>query len=224
LTARLHASREEERAAVAREIHDDLGQMLTALKLNLDWLERAIGESKDAAALNPLLERVVESTEIADGAIESVQRIATELRPPLLDNLGLLEAIREEARRFEQRSELACELQLPPGPLNIPPASAIAVFRVLQESLTNVARHAQAKAVRIAFESADNRLVLRVEDDGVGIQPEAVGDPKSLGLLGMNERASALGGDVAVAPASPHGTRVTLRLPLPQTTGSGTAL
>jgi signal transduction histidine kinase len=213
LTARLQAGREEERAAVAREIHDDLGQMLTALKLNLDWLERKLGEPGNETALNPLLERVVESAEIVENAAQSVQRIATDLRPPVLDNLGLVEALQQEALRFKERSGIACELRLPNSPLSLPPEPSIAIFRVFQEALTNVARHAQATAARITLEISNQELVLEIEDDGKGIQPDAIADTRSLGLLGMAERASALGGNVAVTPIAPHGTRVTLRLP-----------
>jgi two-component system, NarL family, sensor histidine kinase UhpB len=218
LTARLQTGREEERAAVAREIHDDLGQILTAIKLDLDWLERKIGERQDDPTLSPVLERVLESGEMIESAIQSVQRIATDLRPALLDNIGLGEAIRDEAVRFEQRSGITCELQLPPSSPSLPPESSTAIFRVLQEALTNVIRHAQAKAVRITLEIRDSQVVLQLEDDGKGIHSDAIGDPRSLGLLGMSERASALGGNVAVAPVEPHGTRVTLQLPLPATT------
>ena len=213
LTARLQAGREEERAVVAREIHDDLGQMLTALKLNIDWLERKLSEPGSQAALNLLLERVVESGEIVENAITSVQRIATDLRPPVLDNLGLAEALQQEALRFKERSGITCELRLPDTPLSLSPETSIGVFRVFQEALTNVIRHAQATAARIALQTAGAELVLEIEDDGKGIQPDAIADTRSLGLLGMAERASALGGTVAVAPIVPHGTRVTLRLP-----------
>ena len=213
LTVRLQAGREEERAQVAREIHDDLGQMLTALKLNLDWLERRIGDQKEDGRLNPALDRIVESQEVVEGAIQAVQRIATDLRPALLDNLGLTEALREEAHRFEGRSGARCDLSLPAEPLSLQPEAAIAVFRVFQEALTNVARHAQATTVRISLEVHDHEVTLQVEDNGKGISREALTDPRSLGLLGMAERATALGGQVEVAPATPSGTRVTLCLP-----------
>jgi two-component system sensor histidine kinase UhpB len=213
LTARLQAGREEERANVAREIHDDLGQVLTALKLNLDWLERRIEEQKNGALLNPLVDRIVESQELIEGAIESVQRIATDLRPALLDNLGLSEALREESRRFRERSGVACELELPPEPIKVSPEAATAIFRVFQEALTNIARHAQASQVRISLERRDGQVMLQVTDNGKGIRPEALNDPNSLGLLGMVERALALGGQVAVAPATPQGTLVTLQIP-----------
>jgi two-component system sensor histidine kinase UhpB len=213
LTARLQSGREAERAAVAREIHDDLGQMLTALKLNLDWVEREIGEREADTTLNPMLERVLESGEIIEGAIQSVQRIAADLRPAALDDLGLAEALREEARRFKERSSIACEVRLPSKSLALPSETSTAIFRVFQEALTNVARHAKATSVNMSLETRADSIVLQLEDNGKGIPPEAIGDPRSLGLLGMAERASSLGGHVAVAPVAPHGTRVTLQLP-----------
>jgi signal transduction histidine kinase len=213
LTARLQSGREQERTAIAREIHDDLGQLLTALKMNLDWLEREIGERNGKVALDSLLERILESGEIIESATQSVQRISSELRPASLDHLGLLPALTEEARRFEQRGGVSCELQLPTEPLGLPPAITTAIFRVFQEALTNVARHAQATAVHVALETNEENVILRLEDNGKGIPPEAMADPRSLGLLGMTERASALGGYAAIEPISPHGTRVTLQLP-----------
>jgi PAS domain S-box-containing protein len=216
LTARLQTGREQERANVAREIHDDLGQTLTAIKLNLDWLERQIGRRLDDASFNPMLERVVETTEMIEATIQSVQRIAADLRPALLDSLGLAEALSEESRRFEERTGIKCELELPPEDLKLAPQLSIAVFRVFQEALTNVARHAEAGRVAVYVGLAKGQVVLRICDDGLGIRPEAIGDPRSLGLLGMTERAAALGGRVSFEPEAPHGTRVTLQLPLAQ--------
>jgi two-component system, NarL family, sensor histidine kinase UhpB len=213
LSARLQTVREEERAKVAREIHDELGQVLTALKINLDWLERKLGVRDNDPSLNPLLDRVVESAEIADSAISSVQKIASELRPSSLDNLGLAAALEHEAQRFQQRTGIACLVKLPADGLALPTEVATAVFRIFQEALTNVARHAQATEVRAALESEADQVVLQVEDNGRGISPEALVHKKSLGLLGMRERAAVLDGEVVIAPLQPSGTRVTLRLP-----------
>jgi two-component system, NarL family, sensor histidine kinase UhpB len=213
LSARLQSAREEERAHVAREIHDELGQVLTAAKLDLDWVERKIGEREHDRSLNPLLDRMVECGEMIDSAIHSVQRIATDLRPGLLDHLGLAAALRQEAHRFQKRSGIACELQLAPNKLGLPPEVAMAIFRIFQEALTNVARHSEASAVRVTLEADTERVVLQVEDNGRGIRPDDVAAARSLGLLGMRERASVLGGDVAIEPVTPRGSRVTLRLP-----------
>jgi PAS domain S-box-containing protein len=213
LSARLQWVREEERARVAREIHDELGQVLTALKINLDWLERKLGVRDNDPSLNPLLDRVVESAEIADSAISSVQKIASELRPSSLDNLGLAAALEHEAQRFQQRTNISCQVKLAADSLEVPAEAATAVFRIFQEALTNVARHAQATEVRAALQSEADHVVLQVEDNGRGIRPEALADKKSLGLLGMRERAAVLGGEVTIAAIQPTGTRVTLRLP-----------
>jgi len=213
LSTRLQSVREEERATVAREIHDELGQALTALKINLDWLERKMGERTNDPGLNPMLDRVVESTQMTESAIGSVQRIATELRPSVLDTLGLSIALQQEAQRFQQRTGTTCELEMPSEPLDVPPGVATTIFRIFQEALTNVARHAQAKQVRVALRLDQDSLTLEVEDDGIGIRPNALDDSKSLGLLGMRERALALEGEVAVTPVHPRGTRVIVRLP-----------
>jgi len=213
LSARLQCVREEERARVAREIHDELGQVLTALKINLDWLERKLGVRDNDPTLNPLLDRLVESAEIADSAISSVQKITSELRPSSLDNLGLTAALEHEAQRFQKRTGIGCQVRLPAERLEVPAEAATAVFRIFQEALTNVARHAQATEVRAALQPEADHLVLQVEDNGRGISDEALSDKKSLGLLGMRERAAVLGGEVAIAAIQPKGTRVTLRLP-----------
>ncbi|HVM47107.1 MAG TPA: PAS domain-containing protein [Candidatus Acidoferrum sp.] len=213
LSARLQSAREEERASVAREIHDELGQMLTALKINLDWLERKIGEREQDRSLNPLLDRIVECEEMADAAIVTVQRIATELRPGMLDHLGLAAALQQEAAGFQKRSGITCEVQLPADAPKLPREVATAIFRIFQEALTNVARHAKATTVRARLEATAERVTLSMEDDGRGIRPEDVSGSRSLGLLGMRERATVLGGDVAIEPVTPRGCRVTVRLP-----------
>jgi len=212
LAARLQAGREEERTTVAREVHDELGQVLTAIKINLDWLERHIDNPEAKPQLDSQLERVVETAEMVDTAIQSVQRIATDLRPPILDNLGLLAAIETETRRFQQRYNIPCELQLPDEPLDLSRELGVAIFRVFQEALTNVARHAQATQVRVRLQADNAHVLLQVQDNGRGIRPEAIIDSRSLGLLGMRERAAVFGGDVAVAPIAPNGTQVTLRV------------
>jgi len=213
LSARLQSVREDERARVAREIHDELGQVLTALKINLDWLEKKLGVRDQDPSLNPLLDRVVESAEIADSAIASVQQIAYELRPSSLDNLGLVSALEQEAQRFQERTGVLCRVTLPPEGIELPAEAATAVFRIFQEALTNVARHAKATETRILLQLETDQVLLQVEDNGQGIPPEALSNAKSLGLLGMRERAAVLGGQVSIGSIQPNGTRVSLRLP-----------
>lgn len=220
LSVRLQSAREDERTHVAREIHDELGQVLTALKINLDWMERRIGERENDPTLNPVLERIVESGAITETAIASVQRIATELRPVLLDSFGLETAIQQEAERFRERTGIACDLCLPAPWPKPPPNITTALFRIFQEALTNVARHARASRVTITLRTENAHWILEMEDDGCGISTEAVADLNSLGLLGMRERAAALGGQVAVGPVGPRGTRVAARIPDPGSTAA----
>jgi two-component system, NarL family, sensor histidine kinase UhpB len=215
LSARLQSLREEERTRIAREIHDELGQTLTGLKMDLRWAERRLAKHP-SPALNPVLDKVVGAGELVDATIASVQRIAAELRPSLLEDLGLSAALQQEARRFQERAGVVCEVVVPDLPRPLSMERATAVFRIFQEALTNVARHAAATQVRVELMEegpSGERLVLRVADNGRGINAADLDDPKSLGLLGMRERAEMLGGEVAFQPGTPHGTVVTLRLP-----------
>jgi signal transduction histidine kinase len=213
LSARLQSAREDERTRLAREIHDELGQVLTALKINLDWMEQKLELRASDAVYNPLLERVVESSEMVESAVRTVQKIAVELRPAALDTLGLLTALRQEAQRFQQRTGLRCHLKVPERPPDVSRDVATAAFRIFQESLTNVARHAQATDVTVQLDMTGEHLTLAVEDNGVGLPPHAAEDGESLGLLGMRERAAVLGGKVAIRRGEIRGTRVTLLLP-----------
>jgi two-component system sensor histidine kinase UhpB len=213
LSARLESSREEERTRIAREIHDELGQLLTALKMDLRWMEKKLSSSENNPAFNAILDKLVEAGELADSTIAAVQKISSELRPGTLDNLGLAAALRYEAERFSERTGVACAVTVPDPVPELSRDAATTVFRIFQEALTNVARHAEAREVRCDFLAEGDQLVLRVEDDGKGVSLEALANPKSLGLLGMQERAGVLGGDVQIERAPSRGTRVTLRLP-----------
>jgi two-component system sensor histidine kinase UhpB len=213
LSARLQSSREEERTRIAREIHDELGQLLTALKMDLRWMEKRLASGENNPALNPVLDKLVEAGELADTTIAAVQKISSELRPGTLDNLGLAAALQYEAGRFQERTGITCHVTIPEPPPDLSLDAATAVFRIFQEALTNVARHAEAKEVRCDFLAESDQIVLRVEDNGKGISPEALADPKSLGLLGMQERSGVLGGELKIEPGAARGTRVTLRLP-----------
>lgn len=213
LSARLESLREEERTRIAREIHDQLGQLLTALKMDLRWMEKRLASGENNPALNPVLDKLVEAGELADTTIAAVQKISSELRPGTLDNLGLAAALHYEAGRFQERTGIACRVTVLEPPPDLSRDAATAVFRIFQEALTNVARHAEAKEVRCDFLAEGDQIVLRVEDNGRGISPGALADPKSLGLLGMQERAGVLGGEVKIEPGAARGTRVTMRLP-----------
>jgi signal transduction histidine kinase len=164
--------------------------------------------------INPILDKVVAATELANTIIKAVQRIAAELRPGVLDRLGLATALRYEAARFEERTHIPCRLEETTQDPDVADEVKTALFRIFQESLTNVARHAAAGKVAIRFEKHGTDWLLEVRDDGRGIPPEAVGGVTSLGLLGMRERARLVGGEVTVTRAEPRGTVVTVRVPV----------
>ena len=218
LSSRLQSLREEERTRLSREIHDHLGQLLTALKLDLRSLDRKIAEKVEAESRALLTTKIASARELADEMIASVQKIASELRPGILDRLGLAAAVEVEIQTFQSRTGIRCQwgaLKTPPG---LDQETATATFRILQEILTNVARHAQATAVEVSLTQQDGNLILEVSDNGVGIGQSAITNPKSLGLLGMQERAAMLGGEVRFK-AMGEGTTVSVQIPfkgLPQ--------
>jgi PAS domain S-box-containing protein len=217
LSARLQAVREEERTSVAREIHDVLAQELTRLKIDLVWLQGRVGNTGKAAAPAALAARVSEMAGVADMAIRSVQRIATALRPAVLDSLGLCAAVEWQARDFQEHAGIPCNADVPDAELPADRDSATAAFRILQESLTNVLRHAQATRVDVLLRQDAGQLLLRIQDNGRGIPPETLNNPLSIGLAGMRERASLLGGQFAISSLPGSGTTVEVRLPFSKT-------
>lgn len=212
LSTRIEALREADRTRISRELHDQLGQALTGLKMDLRWLEGRL-ELRDDRALNPLTDRLVDAQEQVDALIGTVQRIATDLRPDALDNLGLPEALGEEAERFELRTGVPCEVDLGELPEDLPQEVATAAFRIFQEALANVVRHAQASRVSVKCIATEDALELVIADNGKGMPRGAERDHHSLGLLGMRERAGLLGGKVTFAPGDSGGTRVMATLP-----------
>jgi signal transduction histidine kinase len=215
LAGRLQVAREEERSRVAREIHDVLAQELTRLNLDLNWLRGHLLKPDRTASVKELDARLREMSQTVDSAIDCVQRIATELRPVVLDSLGLSAAVEWQARDFHARNGIECSTTL--RALELVPSrdTATAAFRILQESLTNVSRHAGATRVDILLEQSGADLVLRVRDNGRGIPPDAASDPRSVGLAGMRERALLLGGQFEVRGRPGLGTTVEVHLPLP---------
>jgi len=213
LSARIETMREEERTRISRQIHDELGQMLTGIKMDLRWMEHRLDEFGEDRRVNPILDKLVVATELTDATIKIVQRIAAELRPGMLDKLGLPITLQYEADRFQERTGIACRLAVPGEALPLPPEAATAFFRIFQEALTNVARHAKATAVEAELQPEAEGYRLEIRDNGqgmVGIDPAQL---KSLGLLGMQERAALLGGDVSFAARPGGGTVVTIRIP-----------
>jgi PAS domain S-box-containing protein len=218
LSARLDAAREEERTAVAREIHDELGQALTALKMDVAWIARRTAGSGPIDR-DSVSEKLLVMSRMTDEIIDRVRRISEGLRPGVLDDLGLSAAIEWQAGEFEQRTDIPCLVDSNVEDARFDREVSTAIFRIFQEALTNVARHAQASRVDVRVVRAADRLRLEVHDDGKGIPPEALSSTASLGLLGMRERARRLNGSVAVSAAPEGGTRVVAEVPLPPGAG-----
>lgn len=208
LAAHLLSVREEERARIAREIHDELGQSLTALKIDLAWMGRRLSRGN-----GQMIEKIHSTVELADNLIQAVRRISTELRPGILD-LGLTAAVEWQAQEFQARTGIQCRLRLLAQEA-VAPGAATAVFRIFQEALTNIARHAGATRAEVVLQEQREGLELRIRDNGRGFDPADPAIPKSLGLLGMRERATMLGGQVNVSSSPGKGTRVTAWIPLP---------
>ena len=215
LTARLQSLREEERIRIAREIHDHLGQLLTALSLDLRLIERKLAGVADAELREALSAKVASARSLGNETIASVQKIATELRPAILDRLGLEAAIEAEASVFAARTGIECRLSLAPPTRRVPTECATACFRIFQEIMTNIARHAQAHQVVIELTCNGGRVLMQVTDDGIGIREADLENPNSLGLLGMMERAETMGGFIIFQQAAPRGTTVAVHLPFP---------
>ncbi len=211
LTAHVESVREDERTGIAREIHDQLGQALTALKMDLAWIARRA--SADALARDALLEKLRAMGDMIDEVIGQVRRISAELRPGVLDDLGLRAALEWQADEFAERTGLTCSLESNVGDEHLERHLSTAIFRIFQEALTNVVRHAEATHIDVRLERLDRELVFEVRDDGKGISLEAARNPKSLGLLGMRERARRLGGAVKIAAAVPNGTVLSVVVP-----------
>jgi PAS domain S-box-containing protein len=207
LAVRLLSVREEERTRIAREIHDELGQSLTAVKIDLAWLASRLPRQSA-----PMRERIRSTLELADNIIQSVRRISTELRPGILD-LGLTAAVEWQAQEFQARTGIRCQLRLLAQEVVAPNAST-ALFRILQETFTNVARHSAATRAEVVLRKERDRLVLRIRDNGRGFDQTDPSLSGSLGLLGMRERAAMLGGGVNISSAPGKGTSVTAWIPL----------
>ncbi len=214
LAQRLRIAQEDERARISRHIHDELGQLLTGLKLDLGWLERQLSGPDLPAAWHGLLDRAVAASELADQTIAAVQRLAVELRPGSLDHLGLTGALAQRALQFERSSGVPRALDLDEPLPRMPQATSDDLYYICQEALTNVARHAQATQVRISLRSEGRGLRLEIEDNGLGIDPAAITSWRSLGLLGMRERAIGCGGTLRIESAAPRGTVVVAEVPL----------
>jgi len=208
LVARMEEAREEERTRISREVHDVLGQLLTGVRMNLKWIMQRIPEDADDGAR--LQAKLKETDSFANSILASIQEIAQDLRPGILDRLGLVPALRFEAERFTKRTGIPCEFNTLLEAIDLPDNLTIHVFRVVQEMLTNVARHASAGMVSINLLRRDGECAIMVTDDGIGIPDGKLDSPASLGLLGMMERASLLEGRISIQRGPSKGTLATL--------------
>lgn len=210
LSTRLLSAQEEERRRIAREVHDELGQGLTAMKMEL-----AADERDRLAGRDTHIARAEQVGRLIDGAIQTVRRIATDLRPGALDDLGLEAALDGLTGDFSQRSGIPCRLTLVPEDLGLDPTVSTTIFRVVQEALTNVARHANATTVKVDLRRRAGEVLLRVRDDGRGITPEEAADAKSLGLIGIRERVRLCGGGLRLRALKDRGTELRVEIPVP---------
>jgi signal transduction histidine kinase len=206
LAAHLISVREEERAHIAREIHDELGQVLTGIKMEVGWLQKRLKEPM-------LLEKCDSMARLIDSTVQTVRKIATGLRPEMLDDMGLIAAVAWQAKEFQKRTGIRCRTKLPPES-KIDLEISTTAFRIFQEILTNVARHSRATRVDIELDLTPEALRLEVVDNGVGIPSSDLNGRKSLGLLGMRERALLFGGEVSIMGTPGQGTRVSVSIPI----------
>jgi len=209
LSAHLQSVREEERRCIASEIHDELGQVLTTLKLDLSWLKTRLAKES-----NQLSTSVQSMSDLVDKTIESVQRISSELRPGVLDHLGLSDAIEWLAGEVCGRKGLQYDIIIEPEDVELDQNRSIAIFRIFQEALTNIVRHSEATMVEVHLEKGRSALSLEVRDNGIGIPPEKLSDHNSYGLIGIRERARYLGGEARIEGLPGSGTTVVVNIPL----------
>jgi len=214
LSDHLRTVREEERTSLARQIHDELGQALTALSMDLSWLEDQIQSKRGRTRSDMLLAKITQMQTISAATIDLVRGISTSLRPAMLDDLGLAATLEWEARRFQDRYGIRCEWDLEPGVFDTETGPKTVVYRIFLEALVNVVRHARASRVAIRLHQARGVVTLEVRDNGIGVRPEELNHPRSLGVLGMRERAHQFAGEIEIEGTPGKGTVVRLQLPV----------
>jgi signal transduction histidine kinase len=213
LAAHLQSVREEERRRIARDMHDELGSGLTALKMDLAWLRNRLS-SETSGTDSEALGKLESMGKLIDATSDAVRSLCTRMRPGILDDLGLPAAVEWQTQELARRTGVNCRLDLQAGIPRLPADRSTAVFRIFQEILTNIARHAHASEVEVHLTSSSGYLRLEVSDNGCGIRERDLAGFHSLGFLGMRERALALGGHLELTPAKPRGTVVKLNVPL----------
>jgi len=217
LMARVQNVREEESARIAREIHDELGQALSSLGLDVNWMQEQLAAGVEPMRAAGLRRRLKDMRVRLETTVYAVQRIATELRPQMLDDFGLAATLEWQAEEFAARTGISCRWLQRPTVMISDRAQATALFRIFQEILTNVGRHSRARSVTLQLRQINREVILEVTDDGKGFEPARLLDGTSLGLLGMRERAAGVGGRMEIQTASGMGTRVTLVTPAGRT-------
>lgn len=209
LTASLQSIREDERTAIAREIHDEFGQALTSLQLGLSWIAGRVGTRQQ-----PLQEKIKSLSALVTTMIRSVRKIADQLRPGALDELGLVKTVHSTAREFQGHTGIPCRFATNIGKTKLDRAGSVAIFRIVQAALTNVARHSNASKAMITLMKTRKDVVLTVKDNGKGITKKSASSLHSLGIIGMRERAVALDGTLTLTGSRSQGTILTVRIPL----------
>jgi two-component system sensor histidine kinase UhpB len=210
----LQDSEEQERMAVVHKVYDELGSILTALKMDINLIsEELCNRVTEIMSFRDASNRQI------DTAIHEVRRLGDELRPPILDQLGLAAAIHWQASQFEKQTGISCQAKIDPGDLKVDRNASIGLFRILRGLLDNVIRHARAESVQISLEKDNKILVLTVKDDGIGITDKQLSNPKSLGLISMHERAQSLKGRMTIDGEKNKGTRILVKIPYEESTG-----
>jgi signal transduction histidine kinase len=212
LTARAQLTREEEATRIAREIHDELGSALTSLRWDLERVGQAVAEARDLSQLAELPRKVKGMISLTDAAVNTVRKIALELRPPGLDQLGLVEAIEWQAQRFQSQTGITCICVSSLESVDLTSEQSTALYRISQEALTNVLRHAEATMVEIKIDQEKDNFVLTIKDNGRGITESDTLGRQSLGILGMRERAHLVGGKITISGDKGKGTEITIRV------------
>jgi PAS domain S-box-containing protein len=215
LSVSLQSAREEEAARIARELHDELGSALTSLRWSLDELGSLLAKRPHTSEADLLRRKVATMTTLSEGTLQTVRRISSELRPGILDEVGLVAAIKWEAQQFEERTGIVCQVNSLVENVRLTREQSTALFRIFQEALTNILRHAKATRVDVTVAEEQGEFVLTISDNGRGIIDEEKSGEKSLGLLGMRERAHLIGGEVNITGVADQGTMVTVRVPVP---------
>ncbi len=209
LTNHINKLREKERKEISREIHDDIGQALTALKLDLSWISK-----KRKIKADDILVKIEEMKQNIDQTIKSIQKISLELRPGLLDDLGLVYAIKWQCKQFSSRSGIKSAVKISSEDLIVDETISVELFRILQEVLTNVSRHSNASKVKVTLQEKKNILELKIVDNGIGITEKKIDDANSLGLIGIHERVNSINGTILIKGKKNIGTEISVKVKL----------